>query len=430
VHYGGVFLENTLEKRILNGIDARRNDIVKFLQDLVRIPSTAGDEGQIQKFIASSLQDMLPKVDVWEPNINELKLHPAYSPVEQQDYRGRPVVVGILKGKGGGKSIVLNGHIDVVPPGPASAWKHSPWSGDVEEGKLFGRGASDMKGGFAAFVMAVKCLLEEEIQLNGDVIIESVIDEEQGGNGTLACILRGYKADAGIVGEPTNLEVHLAHSGSTWFKVKIEGKAAHGGLRYEGVSAIEKAIQIHDALLRLEARRKRSAIHPLFKAYPNPVPLNIGTIKGGVWPSTVPEECVMKGRIGYLPNEMISSVRRQLEDCIKQTAKKDAWMRRHQPKVEWLGLWEASEIAPGHELAKLFKTTYKKVLKRKPRVGASPWGTDMRLLVNYARIPTLLFGPGEMRQAHSVNEWVRIQDVIKATKIIALTLIEWCGYQD
>jgi acetylornithine deacetylase len=212
----------------------------------------------------------------------------------------------------------------------------------VEGGKLFGRGASDMIGGFAALVMAVKCLIEEEIRLNGDVIIESVVDEERGGNGTLACILRGYKADAGIIGEPTNLEVHIAHAGSTWFRIKIEGRAAHGGLRYEGVSAIEKAVQIHEALLKLEAQRSRSTSHPLFKAYPNPVPLNIGTIKAGVWPSTVLEECIMEGRIGYLPNERINSVRHQLEDCVKQTVKKDDWMRKHQPKVEWLGLRDAS----------------------------------------------------------------------------------------
>jgi len=424
----GNSLENNLEKRILNSIDARRNDIVEFLRDLVKIPSIAGDERQVQEFIASNLQNMRLKVDVWEPKLSELKFHPGYSRVEQ-DYLGRPVVVGVLKGRGSGKSLILNGHIDVVPPGLTSAWKHGPWSGDVEGGKLFGRGASDMKGGFAALVMAVKCLAEEEIRLNGDVIIESVVDEERGGNGTLACILRGYKADAGIIGEPTNLEVHLAHAGSTWFRVKIDGRAAHGGLRYEGVSAIEKAVQIHEALLRLEAQRSRSIIHPLFKVYSNPVPLNIGTIKAGVWPSTVPEECIMEGRIGYLPNEAIGSVRHQLEDCVKQAAKKDVWMRRHQPKVEWLGLWDASEITPEDKLAKLFKTAYKKVLKHGPRVSASPWGTDMRLLVKYAGIPTLLFGPGEMRQAHSVNECIRIQDVMKATKIIALTLIKWCGYQ-
>ena len=424
----GISLENNLEKRILNSIDARRNDIVEFLRDLVKIPSIAGDERQVQEFIASNLQNMRLKVDVWEPKLSELKLHPGYSRVEQ-DYLGRPVVVGVLKGGDGGKSFILNGHIDVVPPGLTSAWKHGPWSGDVEGGKLFGRGASDMKGGFAALVMAVKCLAEEEIRLNGDVIIESVVDEERSGNGTLACILRGYKADAGIIGEPTNLEVHLAHAGSTWFRVKIDGRAAHGGLRYEGVSAIEKAVQIHEALLKLEAQRSRDATHLLFKAYSNLVPLNIGTIKAGVWPSTVPEECIMEGRIGYLPNEVISSVRHQLEDCVKQTAKKDAWMRKHQPKVEWLGVWDASEIAPGHKLAKLFKTAYKKILKQEPRVSASPWGTDMRLLVKYARIPTLLFGPGEMRQAHSVNECIQIQDVMKATKIIALTLIKWCGYQ-
>ena len=181
---------------VIQWIDREKNQIVEFLRDLIKFPSVTGDEGEIQKFIHSKLKKMGLTVDVWEPDLTILKNHPAFVAVSK-GYEGRPNVVGVLRGAGGGKSLLLNGHVDVIPAGAPEAWTHNPWSGDVAEGRIYGRGASDMKSGLAAMTMAVESILQSGIRLKGDLILEYTVDEELSGNGTLACVIKGYRADGG-----------------------------------------------------------------------------------------------------------------------------------------------------------------------------------------------------------------------------------------
>jgi acetylornithine deacetylase len=243
-------------------IEQNNSTIVNFLQELIRIPSVTGDEGPIQEFIASKLKEMGLEVEVFVPSLEELRKHPAFVEVSQP-YEGRPNVVGTLKGTGGGKSLLFNGHVDVIPAGDPESWIHGCWSGDVEDGKLYGRGASDMKSGLAAMTMAVKAIVDSGIKLKGDVILEYVMDEELSGNGTLACVMKGYKADAGICCETSSMRVQPGSIGRIWFEIKVKGKAAGIQRRWEGVNAIEKGYLVTKAVAEFEKVRVERISHPL-----------------------------------------------------------------------------------------------------------------------------------------------------------------------
>ena len=211
-------MKSTVEERVTEWIDQQRGAILDFLRQLVAIPSVTGSELEVQTFISRKLEGMGLHVDRWEPDIEELSKHPAYLPPEK-DYRNRPNVVGVYKGRGGGRSLLFNGHVDVIPSGPEDTWIHPPFGAKVEGTRVYGRGASDMKSGLAAMTMALDAVLHLGVRLKGDVILEYTMDEEATGNGTLACVTRGYKADAGICCETSSLHVQPACIGRIWFEV-------------------------------------------------------------------------------------------------------------------------------------------------------------------------------------------------------------------
>jgi acetylornithine deacetylase len=418
------------QKKVLKTIKKKHDEILNFLRQLIKIPSITQSglpERKIQQLIGAKLTEIGCSVDMWEPKLEELKTHPAYVPV-QKNFHNRPIVVGKFKGGSrGGRSIILNGHADVVSPEPYAAWKYDPWSATINGNRVFGRGATDMKGGITAMIIAFESILESGIELGGDVMIESVLDEEIGGNGTLACIMRGYRADGAIITEPTNLELHPAHRGGRFFNIRVEGKSAHVGVKFEGVSALEKAIKILNALGDFEEYRKREKTHFLFERYPLQVPLNIGVINGGEWPCTVPKEVLLEGTVECLPGESIKEVSRDLENYIRKVAESDWWMRKNKPSIEWPGLWiESSEIDFDHPLAMMMGESIRELTGKEPVVAGFPGGCDMRLLVRYAATPTIIFGPGSLKEAHSANESLRINDLIRSIEIIALFLLKWC----
>jgi acetylornithine deacetylase len=384
--------------------------------------------------MARTFEGMGLKTDVFVPDYDELKTHPGFAS-PNTSFENRPNVVGVLKGAGGGRSLILNGHMDVVSPYDESLWEHGPWSADIVDNRMYGRGSSDMKGGIAAMTMAVALIKKAGIQLKGDVIIESVIEEEAGGVGTLACIVRGYKADAALITEPTVVEeggvpmVCPAQGGSMWFKVHVQGKSAHAGLRYEGVSSIDKAIRICEALWDLEKFRNEKLKHPLYQRYKIPLPLNIGILNSGVWPSSVPEEATLQCRIGVAPGESIESVRKQVTDWIAKTAELDSWLVDHPPKVEFFGgTWIPTELPLDHPLVQIMKSSFSEIFNTEPVLAGTPWGADMGLLTHHGNIPGVIFGPGDMRVIHFPNEFIEIDKLIAATKVIALAILDWCGY--
>ncbi|REE68780.1 4-acetamidobutyryl-CoA deacetylase [Paenibacillus taihuensis] len=411
-------------------LEHHREEGTRLLQSLVRMPSTQGNEQQAQMLIAGKLYDMNLEVELWEPDGELLAKHPYfYSP--RSKFTGSPNVVGVLRGSGGGRSLLLNGHMDVVPEGDMKQWISPPYSGVVLDGMLYGRGASDMKGGNVALLLAIQAIRELGIGLKGDVIFQSVVEEESGGAGTLAAILKGYKADAALIPEPTNMRIFPKQQGSMWFRIHVKGRSAHGGTRYEGVSAIEKCMIVVSELLELERVRNARIDDPLFAGNPIPIPINIGTISGGNWPSSVPDIVTIEGRIGVAPEESMDAAKAELAAWLDRLQEQDEWFAVSPPRLEWFGArWVPGSVDTGHELIGVLTEQYEAVLGSKPAIEASPWGTDGGLLTVVGDTPCIVFGPGYTATAHYPNEHIALEDMFRAAEIIALTMLTWCGIEE
>ncbi len=416
-----------LQQQISDWLQTNRQQAIDFLQQLVQIPSVQGNESSIQELIALKFHQIGLEVDCWELDGNVLKTHP-YFCSNRKNFSGSLNVVGILKGTGGGKSIVLNGHVDVVPAGDLSQWEDDPYSGLVKDGKMYGRGTTDMKGGNVALYLAVEAMIKLKIKLKGDVILQSVIEEESGGAGTLAAIIKGYKADAALIPEPTNMKIFPKQQGSKWFRIHVKGRAAHGGTRYHGVSAIEKSVVVLKQLEQLEIVRNARITDPLYNNIPIPVPINIGRIEGGDWPSSVADLVILEGRIGIAPNEKITDVQKEFADWLQRLAQIDQWFNEHPVQLEWYGAqWLPGSIDVQHKLISILQAKFSEVTGNEPQLEASPWGTDGGLLTQVGNTPTIVFGPGSAKMAHYPNEYIKLDDIFATALIIALTIIEWCG---
>ena len=414
------------EKLVLEEIEQSKDEIIEFLRQLVSFPSVTGDEWEIQNFIAGKLRGMGLEVDMWEPDHEELKKHPAYVNVES-GYTKRPNVVGIHKGVGEGRSLLFNGHVDVIPPGPADAWSYGPFSAETHDGRLYGRGASDMKSGLAAMTMALDSLIKAGIRLKGDVILEYTMDEELSGNGTLACVMKGYKADAGICCETSSLHVQPACIGRIWFEITVRGKPAGIQRRWEGVNAIEKGYEIVKAVSNLEAIRIDAASHPLYPDKLSSLPCMVGMFESGSFPSAFPDTCILKGSMATLPGEKTQAAKQGLVDHITAFSKTDPWLKDHLPEVKFVGYCgDSAEIPPDHPIVMALGDKFRRVTGTEPTITGRQGAADTRYLIKYGHTPTVIFGPGPTEQMHATNEWVNIDDVITATKTLSLTIMEWC----
>jgi len=418
------------QKKIDRYIDEHADEIISFLQELIQQPSVQGNEKGVQEIVIRKLNDLGLTVDVWDPSHHDLERSP-YFIASRDSYEGSPNVVAVLKGHGGGKSIILNGHIDVVPEGDRTKWKHDPFSGRIEDGKMYGRGTTDMKGGNVALLLAMEAIIRSGIKLKGDMIFQSVIEEESGGIGTLATLLRNYTADAALIPEPTNMKLFIKQQGSMWFRVTIEGLSAHAGTRYEGVSAIEQAWKIHQGILSLEKKRNSLVNDPLYSHIPIPIPINVGKIQGGSWPSSVPDVVTMEGRIGVGPHETMQDVKNQLTDHLASLCAEDEWLKDHPVKIEFFGgQWVPNAVETDHPFATLMQENFETIYQRKIKIEASPWGTDAGLLGQVGGIPALVIGPGETKVAHYPNEYIEIKEVLQAARLFALTITTWCGIHE
>lgn len=407
-------------------LEENRDKGIQLLQKLVQARSTQGNESEVQKLVVSELERMGLEVDVWEPGSEELTENP-YFASRRTEFSGSPNVVGVLKGKGEGRSIILNGHVDVVPEGDLNKWEDDPYSGTIVDGKMYGRGTTDMKGGNVSLLLAIQAIGALGITLKGDVIFQSVVEEESGGAGTLAAILRGYKADAAIIPEPTNMKIFPKQQGSMWFRIHVKGQSAHGGARYEGVSAIEKSMHVVSHVLQLEKVRNERVTDPLYKNIPIPFPINIGKISGGDWPSSVADLVQIEGRMGVSPDETMDEAKAEMEKWLEDLKLLDPWFEEHPPELEWFGArWLPGSIDTEHELMNTLVEKFKEVMGEEPVIEASPWGTDGGLLTGVGDTPSVVFGPGVTEMAHFSNEYIEIDKVFTVAEIIALTLLEWC----
>ncbi len=416
----------TVEERVLAAINI--DDLLAFIGQMVAFPSLGGNESPIQRFLANYLQSLGMEVDVWELDFAALSQHPAFSTeIDRAEGLG---VVGTT-GNGDGKSLIFNGHIDVVPAGDTANWHYPPFEATVANGNVYGRGALDMKGGLACAIFAAKAIRDAGVTLKGKLMIESVIGEEDGGVGALATVVRGYKADAAVIMEPTELMIAPAQAGALNFRITVPGLAAHGAVRDEGVNPIEKFIPIYQALMAFEASRNQQSDNPLFAAYKLPYPICVGTMQAGNWASTVAESLTFEGRFGIAVGEDIPTARKSFEAVVAKIAQSDGWLREHPPTVEWWGgQFESASIPADHPIVTTVGTAFTDITSSEPIYRGMPYGADMRLLVNNGDTPTLMFGPGNVRKAHQPDEYVPVEDLKTVVQTLALTALRFCGYEE
>jgi len=300
-----------------------------------------------------------------------------------------------------------------------------------------------MKGGIAAMTYSVLSILEVGIELKGQVILESVIEEEYGGGGTIATLLRGYKADAAIVTEGTgSQELCMGAGGSRFFRVNVLGRSEVAHRAHLGVNAITLAAKLCDSLLELNEHRvtRLQGKHTLFEKQEiksqlgtgRPTSLTLGILRAGDWPSTVAGWAEIQGRLGFPPSERGEDVEKEIEETISKSAEQDPWMRGHPPTVQWWGpRKEGYVLSPDDPIVKQVKGCVEQVTG-KCEIYATPTNSDVNYLVQkvgaYGGIPAVMFGPGGAN-LHGANEYVVIDEVVTIAKVLSLAILEWCGYE-
>ncbi|MBA2281922.1 MAG: ArgE/DapE family deacylase [Acidimicrobiia bacterium] len=399
-------------------VAAVRAEMTDVLVELVRTPSVTGEEAAAQRLVEQVLDGLDLTVDSWCPQRADLEQHASFSD-DELPLGERPVVVGRWV-VGEGPSTILNGHIDVVPVGELHRWPHDPWAGAIEHGVLWGRGACDMKGGLVAGITAVAALQRAGLRPTGDVLVQSVIGEETGGAGTLATLLRGHAADAAVVLEPTRLAICPVGAGAASFRLHVSGRAAHGAMRLEGASAIDAYVVLHEALHRLEHERRATFTHPAFDAGALVAPISVGRLTAGDWPSTVPERLVAEGRHGVLPGESLDEARQALEAAVAAVAAESGG----EPVVEWFeGQFAPAATPVDHPFLARLAACHEQVTGARPAVHGVPYGSDLRFFTNDLGVPAVLYGPGDVAVAHTVDEHVVLDEVFRAAEVVANLLV-------
>lgn len=421
-----------MNEKLTRALAARRERYLDFLKTLVAADSSVidmgrgGREGAAQALVADALRALGARLDVFEPDNGAMRGHPEWN--EGHTYEGRPNVVGVLPGTGGGRSLLINAHIDVVPSGPEGDWRHPPFVPTVADGKLYGRGSCDMKAGGAAALMALATLKDCGIALKGDVIFESVVDEEGGGNGTLACCLKGYQADAAIIPEPTGLALMPAHMGWLFYRVTFTGKPCHCAFQWNGVNAVDKCVLFMQHIRAVERRWAMTKRHP----YLPPATVCFTVMNGGASSSTVPERCVLDLSLHFHPSESVGGVIGAKIDAefrheVANLCQSDDWLREHPPVIEVFQRGSAYDIGADHPIVSCVGDSLTGITGCAPPVQGLASGADARLLHHYAQTPTLLCGPGSIGNAHAVDEFVPVEEYLHAVAMFCDVLTRWCG---
>jgi acetylornithine deacetylase len=404
--------------------------IAALLLDLLAIPSVTGSaaESELQHRLAGHLGRLGLDVDLWSMDLPGLRADPAFPGTEAPREEAWGLVAATPDG-GDGPTMILQGHVDVVPAGDLARWDGDPFVPRVAGDVVHGRGACDMKAGLVANLAALAAIRASGARLRGRVAAHCVVSEEDGGLGAFGTLRRGHTGDACVITEPTSGTLVTANAGALTFRIEVAGKATHASTRDEGVSAITVYGTIHAALARLEAERNLDP-DPLLAEYPTPYALSVGTLRSGDWPSTVPDRLLAEGRLGVRLGEDPADARADFERCVAQACAADPWLRDHPATVTWPGGQFASgRLAAGHPLRDLVAGACADVMNgaaAAPRERGAPYGSDLRLY-SAAGIPTLHFGPGDVRLAHSSREQVSITDTVEVTRALVLTVLRSVG---
>lgn len=413
---------NETESAALTAIDEQ--SVATTLLELLAIPSVTGSaaESEAQHWLAHRLRRLGLDVDLWSMDLPALRADPDFPGSEAPRDEAWGLVATTEHG-GDGPTMILQGHVDVVPPGDLARWEGDPFTPRVLGGTIHGRGACDMKAGVVANLAALEAIRASGVRLRGQVAAHFVVSEEDGGLGAFGTLRRGHTGDACIITEPTSGNLVTANAGSLTFRVEVPGQATHASTREAGVSAIDAYLPIHQALRRLEASRNH-APDPRLARYRLPYALSVGKLSAGDWASSVPDLLVAEGRLGVRLGEDPAVARVEFERCVAEACADDPWLRDHPATVTWVGGQFASgQLPAGDPLRGLVGDAFAGATGRpRPEECGAPYGSDLRLY-SAAGVPTLQFGPGDVRLAHGPREQVPLAEVLDVTRTLVLAVL-------
>jgi acetylornithine deacetylase len=426
------------ERRVCDAIASREAELVELVRSLVRFDTTthvlgqpAREEAALQAFVAGRLRPLGAEVRVWEPDVSGLAGHPMIP--DGFSFAGRPQLAARFRGRGGGRTLLFNGHIDVVSVEPRERWAHDPFAAVVADGAVHGRGSCDMKGGVACMIVAAEVLTRLGVPLAGDLIVNTVSEEESTGAGGLA-MAHALHADAAIVPEASGMDVWIACRGSLLPTIIVEGRSGHAGMRQrhpdEGgaVNAIEKMVILLEAVRRLREEWALRPAHPYLPAA-DCVPT---IVAGGEWIVSYPSSCRLDCHIEYLPDRVDergwgSRVMAEFTDWIARAAAADPWLAAHPPRVEWLvGEVPPSQVPADDPVVVAALGAARAVRPSAALGGLDNWHDGATLTVE-AGIPAICLGPGGEEGAHTTEECVPIADLVACCQALALSAMRYCG---
>lgn len=417
------------QHRIRAAVDANFAAQLDTTMRFAAIPSTRGAEAPCQDMFGELLRARGFEVDDWRIDLDSLRHLRDFGEVETDFSRARSVV-GTLRPPAAaaeGRSLILQGHCDVVPAGPAEMWTSAPFAPEVRDGWLYGRGAADMKSGTLAALFALDAIRDAGLRPNGRIHVQSVIEEESTGVGALSTTARGYRAECCLIPEPTGGKLVRAQVGVIWFRIRVKGRPAHVFEAGVGSNAIKAAIDLIRALEGLEADwNKRAASDPHFGRVHHPLNFNPGIIKGGDWASSVPAWCDVDCRIAILPGWDIANCRAEILACVDRAARAHPFLVNNPPQIEWSGFMsEGFELRDAAAPEAALRAAYQAVHGAELEELSFTAITDTRYYAHEG-IPCLCFG-ATARAMHGFDECVELESLRQTTQTIALFVADWCG---
>lgn len=417
---------------LLAAVEAGLDAQTRFLAEFVRIPSLRFAEGPAQDFMADALRGRGYEVDDWAIDLADLEPLPGYGLIEGDFSRARSVV-GTHRPKGPvrGRSLILQGHLDVVPEGPAGMWATPPFDPVIKDGWMHGRGAGDMKAGTVAALFALDAIRAAGFEPAARVHFQSVIEEESTGLGALSTLQRGYRADLCVIPEPSDLSVNRAQVGVVWFKLRVRGRPTHVAYAGEGSNAILAAMHLLQALQGMEADwNARAAADPAYADVHHPLNFNAGKIAGGDWASSVPAWCDVDCRMGLLPGWSVDQCKAEIMACVAKSARAHPYLSNNPPELVWNGFQAEGYVLGDDAVPGL--TALHDALRDVQGKGASlpehkmTALTDTRFYGLYYGIPSFCFGP-RAQNIHGFDERVDLASVAEVTRVLTLFIARWCG---
>lgn len=415
--------------RLRKAVDENYANQVEFLARVVQFPSIRGREAPLQDWLARQFRERGYSVDRYTLADVPLASHPHSSPVADTDYSQAVQVVAAHRPTNPkGRSLILQGHVDVVPTGPEEVWTYPPFSAEIHDGWMYGRGAHDMKSGVVANIFALDAIRHAGFEPDADVYLQTVTEEECTGNGALSTLIRGYRADACLIPESTGQKLWRAHTGTLWFRLRVRGAPVHASVTQAGSNAIFSAFRLAEALQALTRELNKAApTNPWYKDVPDPIKFNVGVIKGGDWTGSTPAWCEMDCRISILPGGTVAEARAEVKRCLAEAASQDAFLTQHPPEITWHGHTSDSYVLePGSDAEAALAKAHESVFRKPMETICTTAMADTRFYGRYYDIPALCYGStGE--GAHAFDERTNLEALRRTTLTIAAFVVEWCG---